>query len=82
MFAIILKESPPDDPQKLWEDHCENLSDDCLRRLHRRKPHLILTDEQLHNYALSLLETVLTQIERSLEDVGMPQVDLLMLENS
>jgi hypothetical protein len=81
MFAIILKESPPADPRKLWEYHCENLSDDCLRRLQRRRPHLILTAEQLHNYALSLLATVLSRMDRSLEDVGMPEVNLLMLED-
>ena len=81
MLAIILKESPPADPRKLWEDHRENLSDDCLRRLQRRRPHLILTNEQLHNYALSVLATVLNQMDRSLEDVGMPEVNSLMLED-
>ena len=78
MFAIFLKESPPADPRKLWENHCDNLSDDCLRRLQRRRPHLILTNEQLHNYALSVLATVLNQMDRSLEDVGMPEVNSLM----
>ena len=81
MLAIILKESPPADPRKLWEDQCDNLSDDCLRRLQQRQPHLILTNEQLHNYALSLLATVLNQMDRSLEDVGMSEVNLLMLED-
>lgn len=79
LFAIILHHSSPADPKALWNDHMENLSDDCLRSLRRVDPDYIPAPGEVENYALSLLSDILVSMNTNLTDVGLDEVNQQLL---
>lgn len=79
MLAIILCHSSPGDPTRLWLDHIEDLSDDCARTIRRLDCNIVPSHAQVINYALSLLQKILIDMECDLADVGLPEFDQHML---
>lgn len=80
-FALILKHSPPADPQTLWHNHCESLSDDCKHAIRQERPDLQINDELVQSLGLYQLGLCLEEMGSSLAQAGLPgaQVDLLVL---
>lgn len=81
MMAIILTQSSPGNPTQLWEQHIQDLSNDCKRKIICLNPHTEPTEQQIENYALMLLQKILGTMEKPLLSVGLPQVnEQLVLE--
>ena len=72
LFVIILMESEPSDPERLWSNHWEALSDDLipvLRDKYRRDP---ATGEERKSLALCMLRDLLDERGKKLDDFGLP----------
>ena len=72
LFTIILMESKPSDPARLWQNHWEGLSDDLnpvLREKYRRDPPTV---EERQSLALCLLRDLLDERGKKLSDFGLP----------
>nr|GEZ41028.1 RWP-RK domain-containing protein [Tanacetum cinerariifolium] len=71
-------------PLKLWEQTWELLLEDILRRKRKlfKYPNLQLTDEQIRNYCLVEIKTLLNRNGRSLADfLELPRPDSALLTN-
>ncbi|XP_074289040.1 uncharacterized protein LOC141614182 [Silene latifolia] len=85
MFVTLLLFCEVTDPEQLWLAHWKDLSDDILPRQQRRLGYrdLILTNEQIQNYALLELEIILNRSGRSLKQyTDFPTPDRTLLLNS
>jgi hypothetical protein len=74
LFATLLLFCNPSDPSKLWAGFRVNICDDLNHRLHRMgfdDP----TDNDVYDYGLFLLNTILQESGRSLPDFEMPLPD-------
>lgn len=80
LFCIILVHTPPSQPAALWERFAINLSDDCMWRIASLEMNTGLpTQAEVENYALFEMEKYLGEMGKSLDEVGLPQVNEIML---
>jgi hypothetical protein len=73
LFAIILTDSNPGNPLKLWEDHKENICDDCGYLLHEKHGISTPAPEQVFSLGLCYLRQILHTLRSDLDKVGLPQ---------
>ncbi|GJR40909.1 ATP-dependent DNA helicase PIF1-like protein [Tanacetum coccineum] len=84
LFVTMLLFYDVSRPLKLWEQTWELLSEDilCKKRTLFKYPNLQLTDEQIRNYYLVEIETLLNIDGRSLADFQeLPRLNLKLLTN-
>jgi hypothetical protein len=73
LFASILLANSPADPYLLFEQHLDDLSDDCRHRLfiltHNRNP----SQEQIVSLALQYIQILLEKAGKTLADYSLPE---------
>jgi len=73
LFAVILTECNSAEPKDLWERFKMSLTDDCIHQLiHKYGIHDPTIDERL-SLGLSLIQEIIQQSGKSLEDFGIPK---------
>ena len=73
LFVCILLHCHPADPLKLWNDHCQHLSDDCCHLLQTKYEVNDPSDDQVRSLALSLIRDLLQQNNSDLDVHHLPQ---------
>ena len=73
LFVCILLHCHPADPLKLWNDHCQHLSDDCRHLLQTKYEVNDPSDDQVRSLALSLIHDLLQQNNSDLDVHHLPQ---------
>ncbi|XP_021836944.1 ATP-dependent DNA helicase PIF1-like [Spinacia oleracea] len=85
LFVTILIFCEVTSPSDLWEKNWELLSDDVLYRQRKRfnSPNIVLTTNQVQNYALYEIELILNRNNRSLTNYGgMPFPDMSLVQQT
>lgn len=73
LFCVILTESDPGNPRELWEDHKEDLCDDCTHILREKYGILAPSTEQVFSLGLCYIRQTLEGLRSDLDSVGLPQ---------
>jgi hypothetical protein len=72
LFAVILTESHPADPNELWEQHREDICDDCQFLLSTKFNIPSPSPEQVFSLGLCYLQQILKSLHSDLDKVGLP----------
>jgi hypothetical protein len=73
LFAVILSESSPANPLELWEEHKENICDDCAYILLRKYGITTPSAEHVFSLGLCYLREILRNTGSDLARVGLPE---------
>jgi len=68
LFATILLDCEPQNPQKLWDDYWQSITDDCSYILSSRGLLTTITPEHIKSYGLLLVDNKLCAAGKSLRD--------------
>ncbi|XP_074296486.1 uncharacterized protein LOC141626705 [Silene latifolia] len=85
LFAMLLISGSMSRPEEVWEQTWDLLSDDILHKQRRffRIPDLNLSDEEIRNYALAEIETILQKNGSSLRNFSSMNVpDEILMKDS
>ncbi|KAK9684271.1 hypothetical protein RND81_10G198000 [Saponaria officinalis] len=85
LFATLLLFCEVSNPKELWGTHWEKLSDDILPRQRRRMGmrELMLTEDQVKNYALHEIELILNRNSRTLKQFSnFPMPDHFLIQRT
>jgi hypothetical protein len=74
LFAVILTESSPANPLELWEQHKEDICDDCAYILVRKFGITTPSPEHIFSLGLCYLREILRNAGSDLEKVGLPEL--------
>jgi hypothetical protein len=73
LFAIILTDSNPGNPVDLWEQHKDDLCDDCEYRLREKFGIPMPSEEQVYSLGLCYLREILRTLRSDLNQFGLPE---------
>ncbi|QRV79981.1 ATP-dependent DNA helicase PIF1 [Ceratobasidium sp. AG-Ba] len=74
LFVVILTFGNPTDPLKLWNDYKQHLCDDLRHHIEHYGWNIPdLTDEQVYDYGLYLLEKLVQEAGSTMENVKLPK---------
>ena len=73
LFAIILTDCNPAEPDKLWERFKMSITDDCVHQLINRYGIVDPSEDQRLSLGLSLLQEIIQQSGKTLQDFGLPE---------
>src|SRR5260370_13712175 len=68
LFATILLDCEPQNPQTLWDDHWQTITDDCSYILSTQGLLATITPEHIKSYSLLLIDDKLRAAGKSLKD--------------
>ena len=73
LFAIILTDSNPAEPNELWEKFKMSITDDCVHQLINRYGIVDPSEDQRLSLGLSLIQDIIQQSGKTLHDFGLPE---------